>query len=460
MVVIQNIMNVVKENTNEQTISIRARVEQADYVEKVEKKLKDYRKNSNIKGFRPGMAPAALIHRMYYKYVLVDEVTHIAFDAVMDYIDKEKIKILGEPLPSEGQNTINWDTDKEFELAWEIGVAPEFEIKLGKKDKIPFYNIAPDDKIRKQYIDSYLMRFGHFAEADETNERGLIEATLTELNSDETPREGGLFVERATISVELVADPDERAKLVGVKVGDVLTIDVQKAFPNEADRASLLSTQKENLPNIQPVFQLTVNKTSNYQPAELNQELFDRVFGEGVVTTEEEFYQKIDEEIESGLKNEGENRFAVELRNILLNKIDMQLPKDFLIRWLTTINEGKFTRDQVENEYPLFEGDLKWQLIRNKIASEQNFTVTNDEMESFAMEYAQQQFMAYGMSYLPKEYIERYAKDILKNQDEIRKMQEGIISRKVIAWFKENLPLDVKEITHEEFDKLEPVSGK
>jgi hypothetical protein len=185
------------------------------------------------------------------------------------------------------------------------------------------------------------------------------------------------------------------------------------------------------LPNIQPVFQLTVNKTSNYQPAELNQELFDRVFGEGVVTTEEEFYQKIDEEIESGLKNEGENRFAVELRNILLNKIDMQLPKDFLIRWLTTINEGKFTREQVENEYPLFEKDLRWQLIRNKIASEQNFTVTNEEMESFAMEYAQQQFMAYGMSYLPKEYIERYAKDILKNQDEIRKMQEGIISRKV-----------------------------
>lgn len=447
-------MNIVREDIDSLNTTIRVKVEKDDYTANVEKSLKDYRKKANINGFRPGMAPMSLIRKMYYRYILADEVTKLASDKLFDFLKENNIRTLGEPIPSEKQTPINWETDETFELAWDLGLAPEIDIKFTKKDKFPFYKILPNDEIRKSYIDSYRNRNGKYVNVEVTDEKGLVKATLTELNDDESPRENGVTVEGASISIALVADKDEQKKLIGVKVGDVLVIDTHKAFPNLADRAALLRVKKEELDGINPLFQLTITETLTFSPAELNQEFFDAVYGEGVVTSEEEFNKKIDEEIERNLAHESEYRFGFDLKEKLLEKLKIELPKDFLIRWLVAINEGKFTREQIESEFPMFEKDLKWQLISNKVAEEQNFAVTNEELEEFAMGYARSQFAAYGMSFLPDEYIKRYATDILKNRDEVRKIQERILDKKVIDWFKANVNLDTKEITLDEFNKL------
>lgn len=447
-------MNIVREDIDSLTTTIRVKVDKDDYAANVENSLKDYRKKANINGFRPGMAPMSLIRKMYYRYILADEVTKLASDKLFSFINENEIRTLGEPLPSETQAHINWETDEAFELAWDLGLAPEIDIKFTKKDKFPFYKILPNDELRKNYIESYQNRNGKYVNVEVTDEKGLVKATLTELNSDESPRENGLTVQDASISVALIADEIERNKLVGVKVGDVLVIDTHKAFPNLADRSALLRISKEELVNINPLFQLTITETLTFSPAELNQELFDTVYGEGVINSKEEFYKKIDEEIEHNLTHESDYRFGIDLKESLLEKLKIELPKDFLIRWLVTINKDKYTREQIENEFPLFEKDLKWQLISSKVAEEQNFIVTNEELEDFAMSYARSQFAAYGMNFLPDEYVKRYALDLLKNKDEVRKYQERIIDNKVIEWFKANVNLDVKEVSLDEFEKL------
>ncbi|HDP76127.1 MAG TPA: trigger factor [Bacteroidales bacterium] len=447
-------MNIVREDIDSLNTTIRVKVEKDDYTAIVEKSLKDYRKKANINGFRPGMAPMSLIRKMYYRYILADEVTKLASDKLFDFIKENNISTLGEPIPSEKQTPIIWETDETFEFAWDLGIAPEIDIKFTKNDKFPFYKILPNDEIRKSYIDSYRNRNGKYVNVEVTDEKGMVKATLTEFNDYESPRKNGVTIEGASISIALVADKDEQKKLIGVKVGDVLVIDTHKAFPNQADRSALLQIKKEELDSINPLFQLTITKTLTFAPAEFNQEFFNAVYGEGVVNSEEEFNKKIDEEIERNLAHESEYRFGIDLKEKLLEKLKIELPKDFLIRWLVAINESKFTREQIESEFPMFEKDLKWQLISNKVAEEQNFAVTNEELEEFAMGYARSQFAAYGMSFLPEEYIKPYATDILKNRDEVRKIQERILDKKVIDWFKTNVNLDTKEITLDEFNKL------
>lgn len=448
-------MNIVREDIDALNTTVRVSIEKADYAEKVSKALKEQRKKAVIKGFRPGMAPESLIHKMYYKYILVEEVSRMASDKLFDFIQENKIRTLGEPLPSENQSKINWDTEENFELAWDLGIAPEFDLKFGKKDKFPYYTILANDEIRKNFSDSHRHRHGKYEPVKKTDDKGLVKATLSELNEDESPRENGVTVEGASISVALVADEAERKKLVGVKVGDVVVIDTFKAFPNQADRAALLHIKKEELEGVQPLFQLTITETMAFVAAELNQEFFDKVYGEGVVSSEEEFNKKIDEEIERNLKLEGDARFAIDIKDKMLDKLKIELPKEFLIRWLVAINEGKFTREQIESEFPLFEKDLKWQLVSNKVAEEQKFAVTEEEMREFAMGYARSQFASYGMTFLPEEYIARYANDILKNREEVKKIHERLLDKKVVDWFKENVTLDTKEVTVDEFNKLQ-----
>ncbi|MCB8963732.1 MAG: trigger factor [Bacteroidales bacterium] len=448
-------MNIAREDIDALNTVVRVNIEKADYAEKISKALKEQRKKAVIKGFRPGMAPESLIHKMYYKYILVEEVSRMASDKLFDFIKDNNIRTLGEPLPNENQSKINWDTDENFELAWDLGIAPEFELKFGKKDKFPYYTILANDEIKKNISESHRNRHGKYEPAKKTDEKGLIKATLSELNEDESPRENGISVEEASISLALVADEVERKKMIGAKVGDVIVIDTTKAFPNETDRAALLHTKKENLNEIHPLFQVTVTETLAFVAAELNQEFFDKVYGEGVVTSEEDFNKKVEEEINNNLKLESDARFAIDIKDKLIDKLKMELPKEFLIRWLAAINEGKFTREQIETEFPLFEKDLKWQLVSNKVAEEQKFNITEEEMREFAMGYARSQFAAYGMNFLPEEYIARYANDILKNREEVKKIHERLLDKKVVDWFKENVTLDNKEVSIDEFNKLQ-----
>ena len=447
-------MNIVKEDIDALSVVIRVSIEKDDYTEAVEKSLKDYRKKANVHGFRQGMAPMGLIRKMYYRYVVADEVSKLAGDKLYDYIREQGLKTLGEPLPTEGQPSIDWDTDERFDFSWDLGLAPQIEVKLTKRDKFPMYKISIDDEVRARYVESYTNRYGSYQPAQQADDKSLLRATLTELDADDAPREGGVSVDEASISIPMVADEAERQLFIGTKEGDVLQIDVQKAFPNEADRAALLHLKKEQLAEVSSRFQATISSVQTYTPAELNQALFDQAFGEGIVTSLEEFNSRIDSQIEQNFSSESDARFAVDARAKLIDKVKFDLPKEFLLRWLASINEGKFTREQIEAEYPAFEKDMKWMLISSHIAEEQHIEVEKEEVEGYAKEYARAQFAAYGMGYLPEEYIERYAADMLKKQDEVKRMYDRVRDNKVVEWIKDTVSISVKDISSDDFFKL------
>lgn len=447
-------MNILKEEIDALNAVLKVKIDKIDYEPKVEETLKDYRKKAAIKGFRPGHAPTSLINKMYRKPILVDEVNKLISESLSKYLVEQKLNILGEPLPSEQQKPIDWDTEENFEFAFDLGLVPEFELKFSKRDKIPYYTIKVDDKLREIYSDSYRRRNGSYKPVEITAENDLVKATLNELNPDESPKEGGVFVEGASISIALVANEDEKKKLIGLKIGDVVTIDTLKSFPNVADRAALLHVAKEKLANVEPQFQLTVTETLTFEKAELNQELFNKVYGEGVVNSEEEFNSKLNEEISKNLVHESDYRLLIDLKDKLIEKFKIELPKDFLIRWLVAVNEGKHTREQIESEFPMFDKDLKWQLIRDKVAMENNLTVTEEEIHGFAMNFARNQFASYGMSQMPDEYLVSYADSVLKKEGEKRRIQEKLIEDKVVAIIREAVKLDEKEVTTDEFNNL------
>jgi len=447
-------MNILKEEIDALNAVLKVKIEKTDYDQKVEDTLKDYRKKAAIKGFRPGHAPASLINKLYRKPIIVDEVNKLISESLSKYLVEQKLNILGEPIPSEGQNSIDWDTQENFDFAFDLGLVPEFELKLSKRDKVPYYVIKVDDKLREIYSDSYRRRFGSYQPVDVAAENDLVKATLNELNADETPKDGGIYVENASISIALVADEDEKKKLIGLKSGDVVTINTAKAFPNTTDRAALLHTTKDKLGDVEPLFQATVTETMTFQKAELNEEFFNKVYGEGTVSTEEEFNAKMDEEISKNLVHESDYRFMVDVKDKLIDKFKIELPKEFLLRWLVMVNEGKHTREQIESEFPLFEKDLKWQLIRDKVAMENNLAVTEEEIHGFAMDFARNQFASYGMANMPDEYLASYADSVLKKEGEKRKIQEKLLEDKAVAIIKESVKLDEKEVTTEEFNNL------
>lgn len=447
-------MNIVKEDVDALNAVIRVSIVKDDYAEAVEKSLKDYRKKANINGFRTGMAPMGLIRKMYYKYIIVDVVSRLATDKLFDYIKENNIKTLGEPIPCENQPEIDWETAESFDFAWDLGIAPQFEVKLNKRDKFPMYKITIDDEVRSKYIESYTNRYGEYKPTDVADDKSLLKVALSELNADESPRENGISVDDASISIALVATEDDRNKLIGSKVGDVQVIDVTKFFPNETDRAALLKVKKDELAEILPTFQMTVTDIQTYVPAELNQDLFDKVFGEGTVTSLDEFNGRLDSMIEQNFNSESDARFFMDAKQKMVELVKFDLPKDFLIRWLTTANEGKFTREQIEAEYPAFEKDLKWQLISNSIAEEQKFTVEKEEVEAFAKNYARSQFAMYGASNLPEEYIDRYAADLMKKEKEVKHFYESVMDEKVVGWIKENVAFNTKTVTADEFFKM------
>ena len=447
-------MNVTHENSDALNAVLSVKVEQNDYASKVEKTLKDVRKKAVIKGFRPGMAPASLINKMYRRSAIVDEVNKLVSEGISNYITEQKLNILGEPLPSEKQEDIDWETQNDFEFMFDLAFAPEFEVKLSKRDKAPYYSIKVDEKMRDGYIESISGRYGSYKDAEQADAESLLRATLTELNADESPKEDGLTVDEGMISVMLVADEAEKAKFVGAKVGDVMVVDVTKAFPNETDRSALLRIKKEELAAIEPMFQATITKVQQYAKAEVDQELFDKLFGEGTVTSVDEFHNRLDEDIKQNLKGDSERKFYIDVRDKLIEKFKIELPKEFLVRWLVAINEGKFTQEQIEKDFPHFEKDLKWQLIRDKIAQEQEFKVEQEELVRMAKGFIMNQIRKYGMGQLPVEFFNTSANDLIEKKEERRKMAEQVLEGKVMGWIKETIKLEEKEVGFEEFKEM------
>lgn len=447
-------MNIVRKDIDSNNATITISIEKADYSEKVEKTLRDYRKKANIPGFRPGMVPMGLLKKMYGKAILGEEINKILSDELYKYIHDNKVNMLGEPLPNDTeQKDIDFNTQEEFEFVFDLGLAPEFEVELNKKDKVKYYQITPGEEMINNQIKSYTGRFGKYIQEEVVEEKDMIKGELFEL-VDGKAHETGIHVTDAVLTPSYMKDEATKALFVGAKKGDVITFNPKTAFENEAEIASLLKISKEAVGNVDSDFQITIESITRYVEAEVNQELFDKVFGEGVINSEEAFIGKIKETLQENLLQDSEYKFGLDARDALVKKYEsLSFPDAFLKRWLLATNKN-LTEETLEADYPKMIADLKWQLIKDKIAKANEIKVENEDVEAYGRKIARSQFAQYGMIGLDDSILDNYAKDLLKKEETLKNIIDKVAEDKVLAIVKDAVKLETKEVSIEEFNKM------
>ncbi len=437
-------MNIVRENLEDGTTLLKATVGEADYNEAVDKALRTYKRKANIPGFRPGMVPMSIINKMYRKGVVAEEAYRAASKGCFDYIEKEKLTLVGDMIPSDKQQPLDFDNDTEYEFAFEVGIAPEINIALSKKDKVKKYAIAIEDKMREGYRGNFTRRFGKLVDVDSVETEDALTVTLDQPE---------MKVEEAYVGLIGMSDA-ARKPFLGKKVGDTMEIDVNELYPNPAQRAAILQVKEAELEGINPKFTLTINKIRRFTEPELNEEFFKMAFPEGNVKNAEEFAQYIDSQILRDLKREADYLFTLDVRKLLLNKANLTLPAAFLKRWLYTINEGKFSMKEIDKDFDKFLDMMKWNLIQKHYVNELKLEVTPEEATEEAKSMAAQQFAYYGMSQVADDMLANYAKSILENKEESRKVYEKLFEQKVIDAVVPQITVSEATVSAEEFAKL------
>jgi trigger factor len=449
-------MNITRDNVDALNATLKVSLVKEDYEAKVESVLKDMRKKARIDGFRPGMVPTGLIKRMYGKQALAEEVNKIVAESVYKHIADEKLDILGEPLPSlDSSNDIDWDNPSSFEFTFDLGLRPQFEISFGKKDKVTYYEIIVNDESLNKQIDSIAQRYGSFKSVDEiiTGEE-MVKADLIQLDEAGAVLENGIESSEVSMYIAYIKDEEIKKPFIGAKVDSEFVVDLVKAFPNDAEIAAMLKIKSEEVKTLSPMFKVIIRSISKYEKSEINQEFFDKIYPAGEVSSEEEMKEKLKLEIRPTLDKDSEYKFMLDAKEFMVQKLDFALPADFLKRWIFVSNEGKFTMEQIEKDFEGFEKDLRWQLIVNKIVKDNEIKVDDEEILAFSKDVLAARFRQYGYHYIPDDQLTQYAMDSLKNEDERRKLFEKKYEEKAALYIKENVNLDKKEVTTEEFDKL------
>ncbi len=443
-------MNIVRKDIDTSNAVLTVSIEKADYAEKVEKVLRDYRKKANVPGFRPGMVPMNLLKKMYGKSILAEEINKMLSDELFNYIRENEINILGEPLPSEDdQKEIDFATQEDFEFAFDLGLAPEFEVELSKKDKVVYYNITVTDEMIDNQVKSYTSRYGSYAQVELVEEKDMVKGKLIE------QKEAGIEVADAVLTPAYMKDEATKALFVGAKKGDIITFNPQTTFEgNEAEISSLLKIKKEEVKDISSDFTLEIEGITRYTESEINQELFEKVYGEGAIADEAAFRAKIKENIAENLVQDSEYKFGIDAKDMLVKKYEnLVFPDAFLKRWVLATNNN-LTTESLDEDYPKMIVDLKWQLIKDKLAKANDVKVENEDINAYAKQIAKAQFAQYGMVGLDDAILDNYAKDMLKKEDQLKNIVERVAENKILASVKEAVKLNEKDITIEDFNKL------
>ena len=447
-------MNIVRKDHDSVNATLTISIEKADYSEKVEKTLRDYRKKANIPGFRPGMVPMGLLKKMYGKSILAEEINKMLSDELYKYIQENNVNILGEPLPNEDeQKEIDFNTQEDFEFSFDLGLAPAFEVELNKKDKVKFYQIAASDEMVNNQVKSYTGRYGKYVQEETVEEKDMVKGLIVEL-ADGKVKEDGIQASDAVLTPAYMKDEASKTSFTGAKAGDQITFNPKKAFENEAEIASLLKLKKEDVAGLEADFLFTIENITRYHEAEVNQELFDKVYGDGVVTSEEDFIAKIKATIEEQLSQDSNYKFGIDAREALVKKYnDLVFPDAFLKRWLLATNKD-LTADKVEEDYSKMIDDLKWQLIKDKIAKANEIKVENEDVQAYGRQIARSQFAQYGMTGLEDSILDNYVKDMFKNEEQLRNIIDRVAENKVVEIIKNTVKLDTKEVSIEDFNKM------
>ena len=431
-------------------------IEPIDYQEQVEKTLKNYRKKAQVPGFRPGMVPMGMIKKQYGTAVKVDEVNKLMGEKLYAYIQENKIQMLGEPLPNqEKQVPQDFEKDGELTFVFDIAVAPEFKAELTAKDKIDYYKIKADDKLIDDQVQMYASQAGEFVKAEVFSGNDTITGDLRELDEQGNTKEGGITTEGGMVMPAYIKAEDQKKLFDGVKPGDIITFNPKKAYPdNDAEVAALLKVEKDQVKDLTADFSYQITEIRHFQPAEVDQKLFDRVFGEGEVKDEKAFREKIAENIAPQLQQNSDYKFLRDVRQYLENKVgELQFPEALLKRVMLQNNKEKGA-DYVEKNFEGSIKELKWHLIKEQIVAANNIKIEEADLKAVAKEAIRAQFAQYGMSNVPDDVLENYAAEQLKKRENVDNFVDRAVDMKLTEVLKNVVKLNEKEVSLEDFNKL------
>ena len=427
-------------------------LEKEDYQGEVEKTLKDYRKRANIPGFRPGQAPMGMIKRQFGTSVKVDAINKMLGEKLYSYVQDNKIQMLGEPLPSEQQEQLDFEGDAPLTFKFDIAVAPEFKAELTAKDKVDYYHITVDDKLIDQQVDMYQSRAGQYEKAEQydAEQRDMLKGDLREVG-----KEGGIEQSDIALMPQFMKVDDQKKLFDGCKLGDVITWNPRKAYPdNDAEVSAMLKIQKEEVKDHEGDFTFQVTEISRYVKHEVNQELFDQVFGDGNVKDEKEFRQKIADQISQQFQSDSDYKFLLDVRAYMEKKVGkLEFPEAILKRVMLNNNKDKGA-DFVEKNFEASIKELGWHLIKEQLVAAQGIKIEDADLKAVAKEAARAQFAQYGMSNIPDEYLENYAQEMLKKRENVDGLVDRAVDVKLTAALKNVVKLNEKDITFEDFQKM------
>ncbi|HHT34898.1 MAG: trigger factor [Proteiniphilum sp.] len=442
--------------TNDVNGTIVIELEKEDYQEKVEKSLNQYRQRANIPGFRQGKVPKGVIRKMYGKAVLVDEINKIVSDELGNFIRENKLKILGEPIADDSEEKqVDLEKDETMSFYFDVALTPEFELTLDKETELTWYNVKLEEDLLDKQMDGYRQNYGTYDSVEEeAKDTDLIKGTLTEMDGAQVKEEAEA-IENAILMPSYVKDETTRNSFIGAKVGDSVVLNPMTAYDNnKAEVASLLQTTKETLGDATPDYRFEIKEVTRYKEAEMNQELFDKVLGEGVATSEEEFKEKVAAELTRQFKPSVDHLFIHQAKDLIVEKMkDVTFPDAFLKRWLLETSDER-TPEQLEEDYPRILEDLKFHIAKQKIVEENELKVEYQDIEALAAEVAKAQFAQYGMTNLPADVLQNYTKSLLEKEETVQNLVERATEDKVIDWLKANVSVMEKEIYSKEFNEL------
>ncbi|CAN5374038.1 trigger factor [soil metagenome] len=446
-------MNITQENIDELNAVVKVKVGPDDYADKVEQALKTYQKRASMPGFRPGKVPPSLVKKMYGKSVLAEEINRLLSDSLYKYIQENKLDVLGNPLPKDDNNNVDFDNMKDFEFQFDMALAPQFNLDLSTNSKFTEYKIAVDDKLIDGYVSDMTRRYGKIAPTENAEAGDLIYGDFVELDENGEIVPGGIY-KSSTMFLDTPVKESQQV-LIGAKVEDKFDLEPFHISETPKDLAAKFGIEQQQAEGLSNKFRFTVKTINRLLPAELNAELFEKIYGPGVVNTPEEFRSKISVELASMFVRDSEARLKNDITAELLNKTNLTLPDAFLKRWLVYANEKPVTIEQVEAEYPMYARQLRWQLIENKLIRDNEITVTPNEAEEHVKNILRGNFAQYGRNpdEITDEELTGTAKKVLEKEEEAKKIFEELYAQKLMTLYRSKFEFTVKEVSYDEFAK-------
>ncbi|RKS25894.1 trigger factor [Flavobacterium endophyticum] len=436
-------MNITRNNVDALNAIVTVEISKADYAPQVDKVLKNYLKNASIPGFRKGAVPMSLIQKQYGKAVLLEEVNKVLQENLNKYLASEKLDILGNPLPKMNEN-FDWDAD-DYSFDFELGLAPEFTVDLEAKNKVTFYKITADDKMLNDQVERIQKQYGKLISKDTVEEGFDLTGTFTN-------EENGIN-NTATISLDVFKDKKTAKKFIGKKVGDVVTLKTKGLFDDDHKLMDYLKVDHDNVHGLDIDVDFKIEEINATELAELNQELFDKLFGEGNVTSVEQLKEKIKEDAEKQFASQADQKFLNDVTASLLENTKFELPATFLKKWIQTVGETPLTPEQAEEEYARSENGLRYQLIEGKVLAQNNLQITFEDLKSYTSEVIKKQMAQFGQMNPTEEDVEGIVARVLSNQEEVKRLSEQVMSEKMLSLFKEKVKAKTKEVSYEQFIK-------